>query len=365
MSGTLAALPPGSVVGVLGGGQLGRMLALAAAPLGLDVHIYAPEENPPAAAVARHATRAAYDDAAALKAFAAQVDVITYEFENVPAETAALLAALKPVRPGALALKVAQDRIAEKDFLSGLGLAVAPYAAVDDEPGARAAFAAIGAGRGAILKTRRMGYDGKGQARVGSADEAAAAATRLGAPCVLEGFVDFACEISVVAARGIDGAVVAFEPGENEHRDGILKYTRVPARIDAGQAQAARAMAGRILDALDYVGVIGVEMFVGADGTLLVNEIAPRVHNSGHWTQDGCAVSQFEQHIRAVAGWPLKAATRLADCEMENLIGAEAERWREIAAEPDAALHLYGKTQALPGRKMGHVNRLIGLKGDV
>ncbi len=352
-----APLAPGSVVGILGNGQLGRMLALAAARLGLKVHVFGPETNSPAAEVSAFETVADYADAAALARFAAEVDVVTYEFENVPAETAARLAELKPVRPGPRALAVAQDRLVEKRFMAGLGLGTAPFAAVDEPADARAAFEALGGGR-AILKTRRLGYDGKGQAVAASADEAAAAAARLAAPCILEGFVAFAREISVVAVRGLDGRVEAYDPGENVHRDGILRTTTVPARISAATAVEARRQAGAILDALGYVGAIGVEMFELSDGRLLINEIAPRVHNTGHWTMDACAASQFEQHIRAVAGWPLRSAARHSDAEMANLIGDEADAWRTIAAESDACLHLYGKAAARPGRKMGHVNRL-------
>lgn len=351
------ALAPGATIGILGGGQLGRMLAMAAAPLGFHVHIYAPETECPAGEVSRAVTRGSYGDEAALTAFAASVDVVTYEFENVPAACAGLLAGLKPVRPGVKALEVAQDRVTEKSFMRALGLGTAPFAKADDAEQARTAFATLGGQ--AIVKTRRLGYDGKGQARVTSADEAAAAVTRFGAPCILEGFVAFEREISVVAARGIDGRIEAFEPAENRHKDGILDRSVAPAALKPQVAAEAWRIAGAILEALDYVGVIGVELFLDRDGVLLVNEIAPRVHNSGHWTMDACVVSQFEQHIRAVAGWPLKPAVRFADCEMENLIGDDVLRWREITAEPNACLHLYGKSEARPGRKMGHVNRIF------
>jgi 5-(carboxyamino)imidazole ribonucleotide synthase len=352
------ALAPGATIGILGGGQLGRMLAMAAAPLGFHVHIYAPEMECPAGDVSSEFTRGGYDDAQALTAFAASVDVITYEFENVPAACAALLAGMKPVRPGVKALEVAQDRVTEKSAMRAMGLGTAPFAKADDADEARAAFAGLGVAQ-AIVKTRRLGYDGKGQARVTSAEEAADAVTRFGAPCILEGFVTFEREISVIAARGIDGRIEAFEPAENWHKDGILDRSVAPAKLKPQVAADAWRIAGTILEALDYVGVIGVELFLDRDGVLLVNEIAPRVHNSGHWTMDACAVSQFEQHIRAVAGWPLKPAVRFADCEMENLIGDDVLRWAEIAAEPNACLHLYGKSEARPGRKMGHVNRIF------
>jgi 5-(carboxyamino)imidazole ribonucleotide synthase len=355
-------LPPGSTIGILGGGQLGRMLALAAAPLGLNVHIYSPEADSPAADVARAFTCAAYDDTLALQAFAASVDAVTYEFENVPAATAALLAALKPVRPGPLALDVAQDRVTEKDFMRALGLGTAPYAAAATADEARAAFTAL-AGPAAIVKTRRMGYDGKGQARVSSPEEAAAAVVGFAQPCIVEGLIRFTREISVVAARGLDGRMEAFDVTENHHRSGILDRCLAPAAIKPAAGAEAWRMAGAVLNALDYVGVIGVEMFEESDGGLLINEIAPRVHNTGHWTMDACAVSQFEQHIRAIAGWPLKPAVRFADCVMENLIGEEVNRWTSIAAESNAVLHLYGKGQPRPGRKMGHVNRLYPLGG--
>lgn len=354
----ITPLSPGATIGILGGGQLGRMIAVAAARLGFAAHVYEPAAHPPAGDVARRVTTAPYEDADALTAFARSVDVVTYEFENVPADALDRIEAIRPIRPGRRALAVSQDRIAEKDFLSGLGLSVAPYRAVHALTDLEAAIAAIGAP--AILKTTRLGYDGKGQARLGDAGDAAAAwAAMAGAPAVLEGFVDFAFEASVIAARGLDGRVAAYDPGENVHRAGILHTTRVPSRLTAAQRQDAVLIAGRILNALDYVGVLGVELFVTPAG-LLVNEIAPRVHNSGHWTQNGCVIDQFEQHVRAVAGWPLGDGSRIADVEMENLIGDDILRVPEIARDPRAAIHLYGKAEARPGRKMGHVNRILG-----
>ncbi len=351
-----AALPPGSTIGILGGGQLGRMLALAAARLGLRCHIYEPGAAPPAGQVAAATTTAGYDDEAALAAFARSVDVVTYEFENVPAAVVDLLAPLVPVRPGRQALAVAQDRVAEKDFLAGIGLTVAPYAAVATADELAAAVDRVGLP--AILKTRRLGYDGKGQVRMRTPGEAGAAlAAMAGAPAVLEGFVTFEREISVIAARGRGGSVAAYDPGENVHRDGILDTTTVPAAIPAALAEEAKAMAGRILTALDYVGVIGVEMFVTGDG-LVVNEIAPRVHNSGHWTQNACVIDQFEQHVRAVAGWPLGDPRRHSDAVMTNLIGDAAAGWAGVTAD---GLHLYGKAEARTGRKMGHINRIMPL----
>lgn len=350
------ALKPGARIGILGGGQLGRMLSVAAARLGFVSHIYEPGANPPAGQVADRVTTAGYDDSEALAQFAASVDVITYEFENIPTEALDILEAHRPIRPGREALRVSQDRLTEKSFLRDLGLMTAPFADVTDLASLEAAIGDIGTP--AILKTRRFGYDGKGQARLKSPEDAAAAlADMAGAPAILEGFVDFSHEISVIAARGLDGQVACFDPGENVHRDGILHTTTVPARLSAAQRTDAVLLAARILNALDYVGVMGVELFVTPAG-LIVNEIAPRVHNSGHWTQNGCAVDQFEQHIRAVAGWPLGDGQRHADVVMENLIGADMDRVPELAGERDLALHLYGKAEVKLGRKMGHVNRI-------
>ncbi|MFN3293717.1 MAG: 5-(carboxyamino)imidazole ribonucleotide synthase [Gemmobacter sp.] len=349
-------LAPGATIGILGGGQLGRMLSVAASRLGFRCHVYEPGANPPAGDVAHAVTTAAYEDEAALRAFAAGVDVITYEFENIPTAALDLLETLRPIRPGRRALAVSQDRVAEKSFLNGLGLATAPWAPVDDAAGLAAALAAIGTP--AILKTNRLGYDGKGQARILAPEEAPAAlAAMAGQPAVLEGFVPFTTEVSVIAARGADGQVAAFDPGENVHQAGILRTTTVPARLSARQRTDAVLIAARILNALDYVGVLGVELFVTPQG-LLVNEIAPRVHNSGHWTQQGCAVDQFEQHIRAVAGWPLGDGSRHSDVVMENLIGDDVNRVPDLARESGVAIHLYGKGAPRPGRKMGHINRV-------
>jgi len=351
-------LPLGSVIGILGGGQLGRMLSVAASRIGLRCHIFEPGAHPPAGHVADAVTTASYDDEAALRAFGQSVDVITYEFENVPTSALDLLESLAPIRPGREALRVSQDRIIEKDFLSDLDLRVAPYAEVDDRASLDAALAVVGAP--SILKTRRFGYDGKGQARLASATDAGEALDAMaGAPAVLEGFVAFEREISVIAARSVDGHTACFTPGENEHADGILRTTTVPASISAATAADAIDIATTILDALEYVGVLGVELFHTADG-LLVNEIAPRVHNSGHWTQNGCAIDQFEQHVRAVAGWPLGDPNRHSNVVMDNLIGDDMLRVPELTATPGAALHLYGKAETKPGRKMGHVNRIVG-----
>lgn len=355
-------LAPGATIGILGGGQLGRMLAIAALKLGLRCHIYAPEAEAPAHDAASARTIAAYEDEAALKSFAEAVDVVTFEFENVPTACVEFLEALKPTRPGARALALTQDRLTEKNFLKSLGLETAPFIVVEDSG---ALVRAVGElGRPSILKTRRFGYDGKGQAMIREGSNVAAIHRTLGgAPMILEGFVSFEREVSVIAARSVEGAIVAYDLCENEHERHILARTRVPARVAPHLEGAAKAIATKILEALDYVGVIGVEMFVarGADGTerLIVNEIAPRVHNSGHWTIDGAWTSQFEQHIRAIAGWPLGSTTRRGEIEMHNLIGEEADEWRDILAQPDLSLHLYGKLETRPGRKMGHVTRVL------
>lgn len=353
----MTELHSGSTIGILGGGQLGRMLSVAASRLGYKTHVFEPAANPPAADVAHALTTASYDDLAALRAFAASVDVITYEFENIPTAALDALEAIRPIRPNRRALAISQDRLLEKDFLTGLGLTCAPYAPVNSAADLDAAITKIGAP--AILKTTRLGYDGKGQARIKSPEDAPAAlASMAGAPAVLEGFITFTHEVSVIAARGLDGSVACYDPGENVHKDGILSTTTLPARLSPSQRTDAVLLAARILNALDYVGVMGVELFVTASG-LIVNEIAPRVHNSGHWTQNGCAVDQFEQHIRAVAGLPLGDGSRHSDVVMENLIGDDITRIPAILRERDAALHLYGKAEARPGRKMGHVNRII------
>jgi 5-(carboxyamino)imidazole ribonucleotide synthase len=350
-------LAPGAVIGILGGGQLGRMLSMAAARLGFRCHIYEPGAECPASHVAWRTTTAPYEDAGALRAFARSVDVVTYEFENVPAEALDLIEAEAPIRPGRRALAISQDRLPEKEFLTGLGLSTAPFAAVETEADLADALDRIGAP--AILKTRRLGYDGKGQARIMAPQDAPAAfAAIAGAPSVLEGFVTFSREVSVIAARGLDGSVACFDPGENVHEGGILRTTTIPARLTPSQRSDAVLIAARMLNALDYVGVMGVELFVTAHG-LVVNEFAPRVHNSGHWTQNGCVTCQFEQHIRAVAGWPLGDGKRHSNVVMENLIGDDVLRIPEIAAT-GAAIHLYGKAEARAGRKMGHVNRITG-----
>ncbi len=350
------ALAPGSTVGILGGGQLARMLALAAAPLGIRCHIFAPEADSPAFHVAAARTVAAYTDNSALASFAAAVDVVTYEFENVPASTASFLANLVPVAPGVTALETAQDRVAEKTFIASLSIPVAPFAAVGSMADLEAAVAVIG--RPSILKTRRFGYDGKGQTRIDGDKSAAAAFAEIGqSPAILEGFVAFDKEVSVIAARGWDGAIAVYDVPENFHEHHILKTAAVPADICPAVADKARDIGQKIIAALDYVGVIGIEMFVAGE-ELIVNEIAPRVHNSGHWTMDACCISQFEQHIRAICGWPLGSTFRHCDVVMTNLLGDDVGQWRDLATDPDVRLHLYGKAEARRGRKMGHYNRL-------
>jgi 5-(carboxyamino)imidazole ribonucleotide synthase len=332
------------------------MLALAAARLGLKVHIYSDDSEAPAFDVAAARTLASYEDEGALETFAYACDAITFEFENVPSATVELLARLKPANPNARALAVAQERLAEKSFISGLGLKTAAFARADTIAELRDALASVGTP--AILKTRRMGYDGKGQAKIEQPGDLLRVAERLNkAPAILESFVDFAFEASIIAARGASGTLASYDPPENFHADHILKRSTVPARLNAAQCEEARMIARRIADALDYVGILCVELFVAKDGSLLVNEIAPRVHNSGHWTLEACTVSQFEQHIRAIAGWPLGDPTRHSNAVMENIIGEEARDWHKLATQ-EGALHLYGKPEIRSHRKMGHFTRL-------
>jgi 5-(carboxyamino)imidazole ribonucleotide synthase len=361
--GSFLPIPPGGTIGILGGGQLGRMLCLAAARLGLKSHIYSDEPDAPAFDVAAAHTCARYTDTASLAAFCSAVDVITFEFENVPSDTLAFLARGRPTWPDARALAATQDRLEEKKFVSALGIATARHARADNREEARAALEKIGAP--AIIKTRRLGYDGKGQSRITNTDDIDHALNGIRhVPAILEELVDFAFECSVVAARGADGAFAAYDPPENIHRDHILRRSEVPARLSPAQCDEAKSITRKIADALGYVGVLAVEFFVTKSGVLLVNEIAPRVHNSGHWTIEACIVSQFEQHIRAVAGWPLGDPARHSDAVMINLIGEETEGWQALAAAP-GALHLYGKKEIRAGRKMGHITRLKVLSGKV
>ena len=350
-------LPPGSTVGVLGGGQLGRMTALAAARLGYRVHVYCPEPDSPAFHVAAASTVAAYEDREALARFAEAVDVVTFEFENVPSATAELLAALKPTRPKPRVLHICQDRLREKGFLASIGVPVTRYAEVTREEELADAVRAIGLP--AVLKTARFGYDGKGQVMLRRESDLEGAWRGIGKGVgILEGFVDFSEEISVIAARGLDGAIAVYVPVENRHRNHILDTTIAPARLPAAVLAEAEALGRRIAEALGIVGLIAVEMFVTRAGKVLVNELAPRPHNSGHWTIDACLTSQFEQFLRAVCGLPLGSTERHSDAVMTNLLGDEVDAWKEILSDPAAKLHLYGKREARPGRKMGHVTRL-------
>ncbi|MDQ8027298.1 MAG: 5-(carboxyamino)imidazole ribonucleotide synthase [Brevundimonas sp.] len=354
-------LPPGSTLGILGGGQLGRMLSQAASRLGFNVVILDPEENSPAGRVSQGQVIGAYDDPTALNVLGRVAQAVTFEFENVPAASVqTLVDSGAQVAPGARALAVAQDRVDEKTFLNSVGATTVDFAAVDSLDDLVAGLERLGVP--SVLKTRREGYDGKGQVWVKSVADAADAFAAIGGkPAVLEAKAAFTRELSVIAARGRDGQVAVYPLGENIHQGGVLKTTVAPAAVDAKTDARAREIATAILNGLDYVGVLGVELFDLGDGTLLVNEIAPRVHNTGHWTQDGCVCDQFEQHIRAVAGWPLGPTEPHARVEMTNLLGDEVDQWTALAAEPDARLHLYGKAEARPGRKMAHVNRVSAL----
>ncbi|MGA9581943.1 MAG: 5-(carboxyamino)imidazole ribonucleotide synthase [Allosphingosinicella sp.] len=351
-------LAPGSTIGIVGGGQLGRMLAMAAARLGYRCHIYAPDEAPPAAEVAADFTRGAWEDEAKLAAFGRSVDVATYEFENIAAAPLAALAAHAPLYPPAEALAVAQDRLSEKHFIARLGGSPAPYRPVDDRTGLDEALAALGVP--AVLKTRRFGYDGKGQARImepSGAGDAWEAVRK--SPSVLEAFIAFEAEFSILLCRSRDGGIVTWPAPRNVHEGGVLRRSQAPARELEAQVAEAEALARKAAEALDYVGVLALEFFATAQGPLF-NEMAPRVHNSGHWTVEGAVTSQFENHVRAICGLPLgSTALTGARVEMENLIGDEADGWAEILADPAAHLHLYGKGEARPGRKMGHVTRVF------
>lgn len=351
-------LPNGATIGILGGGQLGRMLALAAARLGFKTCVFCDVPGSPAFDVAASHVCARYDDRPALERFVRQCDIVTYEFENIPAPTTAFIAERLPLAPSVKALEITQDRISEKTLAVELGLRVPPFYAVATPEEAAAAFAKIGTA--CVLKTRRFGYDGKGQAAVASPEEARQAMDALKVPCILEGFVDFAFEASVIGARGYDGSFAAYDPPENQHEHHILRRSTVPGRFTPAQTEAAKAIAAKIGTALGYVGVFAVEMFVTHDGELLINEIAPRVHNSGHWTLEACPCSQFEQHIRAIAGWPLGSTERTCDAVMENILGFEAAD--PIALARRGALHLYGKTEMRDGRKMGHLT-MVSPKG--
>jgi len=350
-------IPPGSTIGILGGGQLGRMTSMAAARMGYRVHAYCPEPDSPVFQVCAASTVAAYDDHAALARLADAVEIVTFEFESVPSATTELLAARRPTRPAPNVLHIAQHRLREKNFLSSAKVPTTRYAEVSDAEGLERAVRAIGLP--CVLKTAQFGYDGKGQVMIAKDSDIAAAWERMGAALgILEGFVDFTHEISAIVARGIDGATAVFSPVENQHRNHILDTTIAPARLGEGVLMRAEAIARHVAEALNVVGLLAVEMFVTHAGEVLVNELAPRPHNSGHWTIDACLTSQFEQFVRAVCGLPLGSVERHSDAVMKNLLGEDIAGWREILAEPGAKLHLYGKREARPGRKMGHVTRL-------
>ncbi|NQV81366.1 MAG: 5-(carboxyamino)imidazole ribonucleotide synthase [Alphaproteobacteria bacterium] len=353
----MGEIPPSATIGILGGGQLGRMLCQAAARLGYRTHIYCPEVGAPASVVASSTTVASYEDSVSLAAFAQSVDVVTFEFENIPAQALELIQRETTVRPSPQILEVTQDRLAEKSLCQTLGIPTAPFAVVSSSDDCAGALATTGLP--AILKTRRLGYDGKGQRLIRSTSDLESAWMDLGAgDCILEGFVDFEHEISVIIARGPTGTVATYDIPENLHRDGILRESRVPSSVGGATFETARDIAHRLVAALDYVGVGAVEMFATKDGTVLVNEIAPRVHNSGHWTIDACATDQFEQHIRAICGLPLGSTVRAFDIVMTNLIGPDANDWRSYLDDPLTKLHLYGKSEVRAGRKMGHVTKL-------
>jgi 5-(carboxyamino)imidazole ribonucleotide synthase len=351
-------LEPGAIIGILGGGQLGRMTALAAARLGYRTHIYTTEADSPGAQVTSLVTVAALEDDAALEQFARAVDVVTYETENIPVEAVERILPHAPVHPGQDVLRVAQDRLREKDYLREIAVETAPYREVTSATSLGRALRDLG-GR-AVLKTVRMGYDGKGQLMIRPETDAAQAWTALGADvAILEAFVDYRCEISVVVVRSEAGAIANYPPVENQHVNHILDTTIAPARISPDLAMRAEAIARHIAEKLGVIGVLAVEMFVTQDDRILVNELAPRPHNSGHWTIDACYASQFEQLVRAICGLPLGSTDNHADAVMKNIIGPDVERWREFLADPMTKLHLYGKREAPVGRKMGHVTRLI------
>ena len=357
MSTPKAPIAPGSTIGIIGGGQLGRMTATAAAELGYRVHVFTPDKDGPTEQVCDQATIAAYDDQDAIEAFGQAVDVVTFEFENVPAQTVRHLEALAPVRPSWECLAVAQDRIEEKSFCNELGIETAPWKAVNSADELAQAMEEIGFP--SILKTTRLGYDGKGQVRIKDGTDPAQAWEELGgAPGILEGFVDFELEVSVITARNANGQMKSFDVVENRHADGILDVTIAPADISDELADKAREVGQKLVAAMDLVGLLAVELFVTKDGHILVNEMAPRPHNSGHWSQDGCTTSQFEQFVRAVTNLPLGSTERHSDTVMKNLLGEDANRWEQHLSDGDNKLHLYGKAEAKAGRKMGHINRL-------
>jgi 5-(carboxyamino)imidazole ribonucleotide synthase len=355
-------LEPGSTIGVIGGGQLGRMLAMAGARLGFDIAVLDPEADCPAARTAARTIIGAYDDPEGLKALAEASQVITFEFENVPSEAVKRLLDLgADVQPNARALEISQDRVAEKTFLNSVGVPTVAFVEASSRRGATEAVKKLGPP--CLLKTRRQGYDGKGQTWIEHVSDAADAFVRIGSrPGIVEAPANFTRELSAIAARGRNGEIALYPMGENHHENGILRRTNAPADVTPAVAEQAQQIVARVLTSLDYVGVLAVELFELDDGRLLVNELAPRVHNSGHWTLDGCEVDQFEQHLRAICGWPLGPTDALATTEMINLIGEEVEDWPRLIADPTARLWLYGKREARAGRKVGHVNRLRPLE---
>ena len=361
MTETTGVMKPGDTLGILGGGQLGRMIAMAAARLGVRTVVLEPDPKCPAEQVASHHIAADYDNMEALELLARECRAVTYEFENIPAGAARFLDERGLLFPGTMALEKSQDRLAEKEFIRQCGAQTAPFHAIASDLDL---LKLCEGGFDGILKTRRFGYDGKGQVRItpemSREDLERAFASLKGAESILEGFVDFDCEISVIAARSRDGEIRAYDPARNIHRDGILDTSRLPSGVPSATIAAAKEIASDILSALDYVGVVGIEFFVLRDGSLVVNEMAPRVHNSGHWTEAACAVSQFEQHVRAVCGWPLGDPSRHSDCIMENLIGQDVDRFDSLLGKPGLSIHLYGKSETRPGRKMGHFTRLTG-----
>jgi len=352
-------LAPGSVIGILGGGQLGRMLAQAGARLGFDMHIFDPSANGPAARVAARSWAAPWDDDGAVQAFAAKCDVLTFEFENIPASTLAAAQSKTPIRPGRNSLELTQDRLIEKRFIRDAGCTTVDFVEVNSVTDLESAVAKLG--RPSILKTRRFGYDGKGQVVIREETNLSEAwATISEQPAILEAFANFNRELSVVAVRGLSGELAVFPLAENSHSDGILRTSTAPAKIARDKEETAIAIARALGDGMGHVGVFAVELFE-VDGEFVVNEIAPRVHNTGHWTMDACICDQFEQHIRAVAGWPLGGTSPHSSCEMTNLIGNDMAPWQKLAGQANSSLHLYGKREARAGRKMGHINRLFPL----
>lgn len=356
-------IAPGGVVGILGGGQLGRMTAMAAARLGYRVHTFCPDRNAPASHVSWHNTVAAYDNKSALKAFAESVDVVTFEFENIPSATTEYLAALKPTRPKPNVLYLTQERLREKRFLASINVPTTKFLDVARLEALESAVKALG--RPAILKSAEFGYDGKGQVRIDGDMDLFEAWVKMGGEVgILEAYVDFVREISVIVARSPDGSTAIYQPVENQHKNHILDVTMVPARISQTVAGRAEAIARHIATEIGLVGLLAVEMFVTHNDEVLVNELAPRPHNSGHWTIDGCVTSQFEQFVRAVCGLPLGSTERHSDAVMKNLIGDDVNGWRELLNDPTVKLHLYGKEEARPGRKMGHYTRLTPKGGN-